>query len=134
LKGSFVPKTPDLSGQALLDALDLEHAGLLTGSQGFISFHLEPGNSPAILPYRNFGVEVKYQPNLRISIPAMLLTRVGKEVVSILAPKDDFSVAQAFAELVPKGGVTEINYMRLFRMADGSLRGQKVASLWQTPP
>jgi hypothetical protein len=84
----FILKPDNLTGQTLLDYSFLEEVGLLHHSLGHLKVDLEKDQDGQSL-YRigNFILKVKSKNN--ISIPVIRITRVGKEISSIITKADD---------------------------------------------
>jgi hypothetical protein len=95
--GDMIPKT---KVESLKSRLQLAEAGLISGAAGGLVTKITCGENGAFMMYRRHAVRVIAKEGTLIGIPAMPLTRVGKEIYSILSPVDSLERAKQLAELV----------------------------------
>jgi hypothetical protein len=114
----FILRPTTMKGEQFDELLALEDAGLITGVQGNIS-KLFDGNANdySLLKFAKMALVVKYSGSYDFQLPAILLTNVGRQILSIVDPIDDEREARRVVGLVPKQNVSEIVYGQL--VADG---------------
>ena len=133
IDGSFMLKQPNLEGELFNDLLRLEDAGLITGVQGNIAkiFKSQSQQAAVLLKYFNKGIFVRFDEQVSLNLPQILLTNVGREVLKIIDTVDDEGEARRFAEAFPKQGVVDIAYGRLSDSQTGLI---DPVIIWQRPP
>jgi hypothetical protein len=105
----MIPTKQGLQGQVLVDLLQLEEFGLITGVGGNLrkTLTIYPAQVGILIDFGGAQLLVKRKPSLdpaeiKLPIHCVLLTRVGNEVFKILEPKFDISIAREVIELFPK--------------------------------
>jgi hypothetical protein len=109
---------PEKQGDEFAELLSLEDSGLTTGLTGNVNRLLsEDPEFPADAQPRTVNVPFQFKDHIAIvemtrpvslSIPAVLLTRVGREVYSITKTPGSMEHLEDFAEQFPKANVERI--------------------------
>jgi hypothetical protein len=91
----FIPKSPELSGELLLDLTMLEEVGLLQEVNGSLQLDLK-NDSTGYAHYfeKDWGVRMKLQAGAAITVLVIRISRSGREIGSILpniAPEEQCS-------------------------------------------
>jgi hypothetical protein len=133
IDGNFTLKPAELQGKPFDDLLRLEDAGLITGVQGNFSKFLKSTaqESALLLTYFKKGIVIRFNEQVNLHLPQILLTNVGREVLSIIDATDDEGEARTLAEAFPKQGVVNIAYGRLNVTRTGLI---DPVIIWQGPP
>lgn len=109
--GQFIPKTDEWNGgEGLHIGLDLQRLGLIEGIGTFglnQNFILGADGRVAILG-REYALLLSGKPETKTSIEALLLTRMGREVFSLLGNAGEVSALEALATRLPKEGLNSI--------------------------
>ncbi len=101
--GSFIPSTPHLEGQELTQLLHLQDVGVLTGVGGTLNQKFKiPPSGPTGLLYQNRLVLIKAQPGLEFNVPSIILTNIGKELLTIIEQPFDLVRLRELVERLPK--------------------------------
>jgi hypothetical protein len=106
----------------------LEEFGLILGAQGTLSKSVEREKGAHGFHYKSHTLVLVLGAKQEILIPAVVLTRVGKEIYSITHANDDVEQARRFANEIPKPNVESIHYV--------SRSGQQAEApieLWSKP-
>jgi hypothetical protein len=109
--GNWIPKGKDWNtGEYLLRLVDLQRMGLIEGVSG-----LGPNNSFKINEDGTFmmtsgtkGLVIKGEPGRECSLDTFLVTRLGKEVFSLLPPDREGKALRRAADALDKIGLTTI--------------------------
>jgi hypothetical protein len=80
--------------------------------------------------YRKHAVHIKVSQDHYVQIPAVLLTKVGREVAKILDPIDSIERAKELVNLLPKQSVAQISYVEVYRLGEKISIGNPVV-LWE---
>lgn len=87
----FIPKTPDwLQDKGMLTALDLQRLGLIEGVTGVGGMRqsFTFNENPMPFMHGEYCLLVRGEAGETISVDAIVITRLGKEIFSLLAPTD----------------------------------------------
>jgi uncharacterized protein DUF2806 len=98
----FIPRPSKLEGEILNDFLKLQDYGLVTSVEGFINKNISIDHRGFAFLYRKHAVHIKVSQDHNVQVPAVLLTKVGREVAKILDPIDSIERAKELVDLVPK--------------------------------
>lgn len=103
LDNGFLPKPKNLSGDTLLSLSFLEEVGLLQDVSGSTGWSLVPDESGYVL-VSNGNLALRVQPleNKKLRLPIILITRVGREIASILPIENEDASLRAVAEILEK--------------------------------
>jgi Protein of unknown function (DUF2806) len=110
INNDFIPKPGSLSGDVLTEFLLLEDFGLISGTFGFLSKNVTLSEIGNTFRYRTHGLHIFGTAGKTVNISALNLTRVGKEIASILPLVDDVARAKEFVEICPKQDLEKIIY------------------------
>jgi hypothetical protein len=108
INGDFIPYTPK-EGKPFTEFLQLEEAGLLSGTQGFLSRKMKteaPG--PVAIPMRAGTIFIVFEQATEFQIEVAALTKIGREVLQIIPAKMNRNKAQEIAARFPKKNVATI--------------------------
>ncbi|MES2136455.1 MAG: DUF2806 domain-containing protein [Pseudomonadota bacterium] len=135
LIADFIPKSDEWnSGEALMVGLDLQRLGLLEGVGFGPRKHttIEASGFGGILG-RNWALLLEGEVGKQIGWDAMLLTRMGEEVFSLLEVPE-VEALRALAEALPKDGLKKIQLGTCTPGPNGnfSVGGREV--LWEASP
>lgn len=111
----------------------LESDGLITGSEGFTTRTVSLNDKgDGFLLGESLGLVAQGTPNTHRVISVWMLTRLGRQVASLLPPTDELSSATRLAELMPKEHLRQIVAGCWFEKDDGQymISGAKV--LWES--
>ncbi len=93
IAGGFIIKPKKLEGQHLLDLSFLEEVGLLQDVNSNLMQDIDGSSKNLIfVPEGNFQLLLKARSI--ISFPVIRISRIGREILSILPPKDHFAVLE----------------------------------------
>lgn len=127
----FIPKPSDLSGDVLRNLLLLEDFGLVAGTLGFLNTKLLLNETGGLLfNYRSHSLFMEGEAGKPIELPVVTLTRVGKEIASILSPVDDVARAKEFVQICPKDHLQKISYGKMQEDHRGKILID-VETLWE---
>jgi hypothetical protein len=134
VNGGIIPGPLPTGGEALNELFQLQDFGLITGVASFgLAHNIEvPTSGTAALSYRNHALIIFADPGTTVSIPSVLLTRVGREIAGILAPTDDIERAKAIVDILTKQNVRRIAYGPIVRTSDDT-RVLHAQTLWDRP-
>jgi len=105
----FIPKPTKMEGAELTEILLLEDFGLVTGGHGFLSKNVTISGGGITFPYPGKALHIVADTGTSIKIPALLLSRVGKEIASILPRVTTREDAMTLCNAIPKNkGVNRI--------------------------
>ena len=100
----IVPRTDEWTkGPAYVLAISLEEAGLIFFDQ-FMSRTIHLENGVGHLIGMQFGLETRKEGAESVQLPIMRLSRIGREIKSILPPHDEREGLRRAAELLKKDG------------------------------
>jgi hypothetical protein len=94
-----------------IELFRLEEFGLILGAQGTLSKSVTREKGAHGFHYKSHTLVLVLGAKQEILIPAILLTRVGKEIYSITHADDDVEQARRFANEIPKPNVESIHYV-----------------------
>lgn len=101
-------------GPEFTDMLALEQAGLISFSGGTLGTTLTLTSGATILSYKTHAIEIYANDNISVRIPQNApLTKIGREIYSILSPGDSTKHARVFASQLPKHGISSITYGKI---------------------
>ena len=133
----FIPKTKEWNGgEGLIIGLDLQRLGLVEGVGGLgpqRTFKLDHLGQ-LLLEHRQKALLVSGKPGTEIQQEIILLTRTGKEVFALLAPKSAVVGLRAVAETAEKkDGVTKVELG--FHVKASAVEGRFFTeqTLWEAP-
>ncbi|HEX8579112.1 MAG TPA: DUF2806 domain-containing protein [Allosphingosinicella sp.] len=133
--GTFIPKTDEWnSGQGLQIGLDLQRLGLIEGIGTFglnQNFTVGAGGSVGVLG-RKYALDLNGEPGTKVSVEAVMLTRMGREVFSLLDTSDEVAAMEALADRFAKEGLRSIV---LGTLGDADARGtafHPLRSVWSS--
>lgn len=134
LFGEFIPRPPEVDPH-ISEIVTLEESGLFSSPLSNLAkfFNFEPGLRS--FPYKTHSMFIQFEAAQTISFPIVALTRVGREIYSIIHPPDDIEHAKRFAMSLPKNNILHIFYAPTTAMRDGSVSfsNPSVNSLWHKP-
>jgi Protein of unknown function (DUF2806) len=136
LDGRIIPiKPPMPDGRELMDMLTLEEAGLVKGAGASLGQNLMmPSQGMLVFRYPTHAFVLYGRPDTRLQISMVPLTRVGREVFSILRPKPNLDRAKAFADWIPKqDGLERILYGKREFGSEGQEQLASPEVLWEKP-
>jgi hypothetical protein len=109
VNAAFIPY-PEKSGSPFGEFLMLEEAGLINLGGGVLSqmYDAKPGTIGFL--YRGRAVIGFVNEQVKITIPATFLTRIGREIYKIIPPVENVENARHLAENLPKAGLSRIIY------------------------
>ena len=108
--GDFIPKTEAWNASShLMIGLDLQRLGLLEGIGGLggMSQTFEFGGEPMSFVKGQQLMVVSGQQGAQLSVPAIVVTRLGQEVFSLLTPSRPADALRELAGLLEKGDVVK---------------------------
>jgi hypothetical protein len=126
ISGDFIFEAPK-QGVEFSELLELEEAGLLSGTGGFLSKTFELGPGPIAFPTKNYMVVIIATKPITLTCGAVLLTRVGKEIYNLAQPSDDIEKIKPFAKKFEQEGVETILYVKKLPPLSPPV------TLWQKP-
>lgn len=127
--GQFIPKSPSLTGQLLLDFGSLEDAGLVRDVGGSIGINFE-SNDDGKITLREEQVLLIAESKDRIRLPVIPLTRIGKDLLKILPKPDPRVVLEAAFECLDSENVTSAKIVVILEeFANGDVRCADVVQL-----
>lgn len=131
VSGDIIPYPISSQGD-YTEMLSLEHAGLISFSGGTLSSSMEAKRGTTIVPYKTHAlvIEAKEDVILRL-VQNAPLTKISKEIYSILSPGDSIEFARMFADRISKNGLERISYARIVRSAPDVLCSP-VEELWRS--
>jgi hypothetical protein len=107
---------PPKQGEGFIELLELEDFGLVAGVASNLTKTLsdiptaDPNQTVYHLPFhlKRHNVLVRIGRPISVTIPNVLLTRIGREIYSITKTEGSMDVVRAFADQFPKHNVEEI--------------------------
>ena len=99
-----------MEGRGLMVAIDLQRLGLIEGVGAFGTQHyftIGDGGTVGIFG-RKYALRLSGKPGTKVQFPAILLTRMGKEVMSLLDVSGERQSMRELVELLKSPGVTEV--------------------------
>lgn len=135
IDGSFIIMNDSMSTDpAFGELLSLQEAGLISGAEGFISRKL-PFGSDGRRPLQLFSqvLIIEGNPSSDIDLSCVNISRVGREIYSILTPESKPEIPQELANFLPKNGLSRISLGTKGKTLDGRLQVLSAKVLWQAP-
>lgn len=128
--GDFIPmKTMDLKGPVFDDMLELEEFGLTHSHSGSVRYiPITPRGFVITYSFSTTGIFIQTDRDVQIMIPGILLTRVGKEVFTILKPTFEEKNAIELGELIPKEEISKVWLCQKVPTLDQYI---KIRPLWE---
>jgi hypothetical protein len=115
--GEFLAKPTPLEGTIFMELMSLEHAGLLAGVDGSMSrtYRTDARQIGRIqLSFAHFVLYAEHEGPLNFVLPMILLTDVGKEILSILTVSDGPDAVSDAVAHFPKGaGFKKVSYAKV---------------------
>jgi Protein of unknown function (DUF2806) len=104
------------AGPEFTHMLALEQAGLISFSSGTLGTTFALTSGANILSYKTHAISIYVSESITINIPQNApLTKIGREIYSILSPGNSIEHARAFASQLPKHGISSITYGKINR-------------------
>lgn len=120
-------------GDNLTSILELEAAGLITGGSGGGLSQTYDLSSEGVWFYAltYFGLIVRGVPHTKIEVPILILTNVGREVLSLMDRQDEISILKAAARAFNKNKNTSGEIVRIIeRLGESRMRHVPHETLW----
>jgi hypothetical protein len=134
LFGEFIPFPPTASPQ-IDDIIRLEECGLVSSPLSNLAktFNFEPGLHR--FPYKTHSLLIHLEAAQSVTFPAAFLTKVGREIYSIIHPADNIEHARHFATSLMKDHVLNIFYATNAVAQQGPVNSSdpSIISLWHKP-
>ncbi len=124
---------PDvIQGHDMEDVLLLQECGLIHREYSGVKFFDADEDGDLLIKVRDRVIVVNTEPNSRIEIRSDYLTRVGREIYSILPPEDDGETAAEIVRRIPKSDIKSIHVVE--RDPETSkFREDTLRRLWPEP-
>ena len=131
--GDVIP-FPPREGPSFVELISLEEWGLVSGSTTLLNRTLS-ARRPGVIsfPYRTHRVVVQVQAQQDFQFSAVTLTRVGREIYSLVHVQDDIEKARHFANELTKDNVLNIFYAPIAANGGLDLADPSLIRLWQKP-
>lgn len=120
------------SGAWFASAVELEAEGFLTGSQGFTHRKIIIGeNGIGFMIGQKASLTIIGKPGAVHEVSILLLTRVGQEVASLLAPTNEFaSITRAGSLLKGKDGIDQIWFGPHTKLGENQYHVLRTLLIW----
>ena len=108
--GSAIPVRPNLSGDELIDLLNLQDADLVSGVGSLIQITITLDKS-GLAPLHNQGrvILLRGDPDAEVSHQAVMLTKTGLEIARVISLPFDMAAVRTFVEWLPKNSLNSIS-------------------------
>lgn len=109
LEGGFILKPKKMEGQNLLDLISLEEVGLLQDVNGVLKISKMP-DSYGYVYFLEGQYMLRCKTNAEVSYNVIRITRIGREILKILPPRENVAVLErVFESMSDKITSAEIN-------------------------
>lgn len=134
INNDFIPKPNTFISETIAEFSALEEAGLITAPfTSAVTRNATATSAPVILTYQKHAIKIYAPEGTKLIIKAIPLTRVGREIASIIHIEDNIADAHTFCEILPKQEIDEIRYAKLERTSVNRAITHDLESLWRKP-
>lgn len=132
--GNDIPRPSDLQNDPLLQLVVLDEASLITGAAAPLGRTFTANDLGQVyIENGDFALVVEAEPGAPIRYPVSPLTRVGREIATIVAPADPRCGLTALSQMLVSSAKRIQLVQIIARRSDRSLVWRNEAELWKRP-
>jgi hypothetical protein len=131
--GAAIPTLVHLTGSDLAELVQLQDVGLLAGVGGLFNQTVDlSAAGQAIIPNQGRLLMISGNPNQKLQFPVAMVTKIGREIASIIHVPFSIESSREIANRLPKSGLKSIALLTP-TPSPGSAKLEMQEMLWTEP-